>query len=293
MSIRIKNVRHPSTSRTLAMVGLFTGALMGQQLPPSHPPIPVPAGQQPAPQASPPPLPLQSYRPPDMVVQIFKLKYARPEPSMQKALELLAGGGKIAFDGRTNSLVVQTTADKIPQIKEYLSDADQPEPSRETMQIRLVWLMAGLPDAGKAPPKDLDKVLAELAKFEFGDLQMVAQSLIHTTQDGTFHMTSNPMLGTGQACSLRLEGTLQNPQPQVNQVQVQLSVGTQGRGPLRMPVPGAPPGLSAPQGPPEAQIATDISTSISAPSGHPVVLCACPTEKAVSVFIIQVIPAGT
>jgi hypothetical protein len=295
MSIRIKNVKLPSALRAWATVGLFTGALMGQQLPPSHPPIPVPAGHKPAPQA--PPLPIQNYRPPDMIVQIFKLKYTRPDPSMQKALEILAGEGKIAFDGRTNSLIVQTTADKVPQLKEYLAEIDQPEPVRETMQIRMVWLMAGLPDAGKAPPKDLDKVLAELAKFEFGDLQMVAQSLIHASPDGTFKLSSNPMLGNGLPCSLRLEGILQTPQPQVNQVQVSLTVGSmnmnrgfQGRPPG---IPGPPiPVQPAPQGPPEPQISTEITTSISAPTGHPVVLCASPAEKATSVFIVQVIPAG-
>ena len=281
--------RIANATATLAMAWLLAGPSMAQQQQnPAVPPIPVPGG--------PPTVVFQAPRMPEMTVQIFKLKYARPDPSMQKALEILAGGGKIAFDGRTNSLIVQMAADKVPQIKEYIAELDQPEPVRETMQVRLVWLVAGLPDAGKAPPRDLDKVIAELAKFEFGELQMVAQSIIHATPDGTFKLTSNPMLGSGIPCSLQFEGTLQTPQPQVNQVQVSLSVASLNRGmpprPLGIPGgPGIPGAQPAPQGPPEPQIQTQITTSISAPSGHPVVLCASPAEKAMSVFIVQVIPA--
>jgi len=269
-------IRHQAAMAGLA-AAVFWGTAAGQ-----IPPTPAPAQRPPV--AAPGALPGEPLA--ESVIQIFKLKYAKVDPSMQKALEIFAGGGKIAYDARSSSLIVQAPKDRIPQIREYLAETDQPVPSRETLQIRLVWLVAGLPAAGKAPPKDLDNVLRELARFEFGELQMVAQTLIQTTPDGTFRLSANPMLESGVPCQVRLEGQLQTPAPDSSQVQVQLSAASiRQPQPPRLPnLPGAP----QPPAPLEPQIQTDITTTISVPLDHPVVLCATPTEKATSVFVIQV-----
>ena len=269
-----------------AVIVLGMEILPGQEVPapPRQPPL------KPLRPAAPPMQPADAPAQPDQIVRIFKLQYVQLDKDMQEALSILGGPAKFAFDARTNSLIVQATEDKLPSIENYLKEVDRPQAPKETKQIRLVWLVGGLPEARKPPPEDLEKVIGELGKLGFDDLQLVAQTIIQTTPDGTFKVSSNPTLGKSTPCDLSLSGTLRVSDPRTNQLNVSVEVSSQGRQPIRGGMPGMPP---QPLEPPQIQVQTAISTSITAPPGHPVVLCASPVEKATSVFIIQVMaPEG-
>ncbi len=224
------------------------------------------------------------------VTKIYRLKYARAG-EMEETLGVLGTfGGKVAVDARTNSVIVVAPQDRFPAIEELIREMDvpgeAPEPEPGAKQVRLVWLFSGQEGAGKAPPADLAKVIGELGKYGLVDLQMVTQLVIRTNAEGSVSITSNPMLGK-TPCNLRLQGSLTVPKPDLNKVQITLSVSSQMR---PMPAgPGLPPGAPAPGAPPPVQVLSDITSTISLPAGHPVVFCSVPVENMTSVFVFEVI----
>jgi hypothetical protein len=264
--------------------------------PAETPAISAPAAGLPGPQ---PPLASPQRRAPKVeapkqptVVEVFRLKYLSLDRGTPSALKILSSFGQYAIDERTNSLIVQAPEEDLRTIKTLLSEIDvpaEPETLKNARQIRLVWLFNGLKEGGKAPPSDLAKVVAELANLGIDDLRMVAQTLIQTTGSGTFSVTSNPTLGTSNPCTLRLSGQLLGSEGANTQLKIQLTVNSQSPKTV-YGVPAAP--AAQPAGPPPEQVPqvmNDLDATIYAPPGHPVVLCACPTETSTSVFIVQVL----
>jgi hypothetical protein len=230
------------------------------------------------------------------VVKIFKLKYLPLDRGMPSALSILKSFGKYAIDERTNSLIVQAPEEDLRTIEKFLSEIDVPaqaETPPSARRIRLVWLFSGLKEGGKAPPADLAKVVDELKRYGVNDLRMVAQTLIQTTGNGNFSVTSNPTLGPNNPCNLRLSGQLRLSEGEGTQLDLRLTASSQ---PPRTPNAAPAPPAAQPQGPPAAlpaeplpRVMNDLEATINAPPGHPVVLCACPTEAWTSVFVVEVI----
>ncbi len=97
--------------------------------------------------------------PPERVLQIFPLKYAKAEEMLQlvKALVQEAGTASVAVDQRTNSLVIRGTPALMKTVAELIAQFDRPEPSPPQRQLKVFTLMY-------ADPESVTKLLAKLVE---------------------------------------------------------------------------------------------------------------------------------
>lgn len=128
--------------------------------------------------------------PPDAVIKVFSLVYLKPDEAGQVVRTIMGGEGlRIAIDERTNSLLI-AGEDKQASIAEALLQkldqpgADQKGKSAETLQLRLVWIVDGLPDSeGKnvEPPYVSPQVLDGLVDLGFENPRVMCQQVCMLT----------------------------------------------------------------------------------------------------------------
>jgi hypothetical protein len=230
-------------------------------------------------------------------VRIFRLTNRKLDDGIRKAVELLVGNrGAVAFDEKTNSIIVKGDKAVLDMAAQTVEQLDKPvatsRPAAEaaelpSLRIRVVWLAQGLNAAEGEfpPPPDLDGVVEDLARLGVTNLRLVAQTMIGSIGEGKFRLTAAPEIADVDNCVLKLDGDVR-PNKAAPQIRLQLSAS----GIVRPPEPAGP----GPQ-PPRPRFQTEfgnIETVVAAPLGHAVVLGVTPTLKTTSVFVIQLLPGN-
>lgn len=159
--------------------------------------------------------------PENAMLRAFTLKYVKPEEIGQALHNITGGGGpRIAVDERTNALLIAGT-DKQMSVAEQLVQtldqpgADQKGKSAETLQVRVVWIVDGLPDTeGKnvEPPYVSPQVLEGLMQLGFETPRVMCQQVSMLTLDkdrrrGQFHFQL-PVLVQGNSWQLEGQGDI-------------------------------------------------------------------------------------
>jgi hypothetical protein len=222
-------------------------------------------------------------------LQVFELRHT-PASEMHNALQQVAGADvKIAVDAVGNRVIVQGDADTLQVIEALLmridqpppdkEPADEPPPAAEDVQVRLVWLVAGLTDAPAGPPPaDLENVVKELEKMGVTGLKTAAQVFIKTVPATPFNVSGSAVLD--QSCSLEVSGMYAPRRPGSPRA-------APGAGEGKGAAPPAVLQISVKANPYQGQPLADLQTTITAPEGHSVVLGVSPVGELTSVFVVQ------
>jgi Bacterial type II/III secretion system short domain len=206
------------------------------------------------------------------IVAVVELQNAVPDKGLEEALQLLMdtyGNGGFALDPRRHAVVVQGDEQAIKAARELIARLDQPQekPRSQEMQIRVVWLASGLERKDmQPPPRDLQEVVAELAKIGVDDLRLVSQSLVNATEGNGFTMNGLAMLD--KPCSLSINGSVLSRASEAPVTDITIIARQQDSA---------------------KTVLCQLDTRIAAPLGHSVVLGVTPTEKSTSVFIVQLL----
>ena len=137
------------------------------------------------------------------------------------------------------------------------------EPAASEQRLRLIWLVSGVEGERRPIPRDLDDVVAELARLGIEDLSTAAQTIIRISDLELFESKFTTNLPTPWTMSL--EGQIATGDRGARRVRIGLSGG---------PIDGSGPG-------------TEIQTTITTAAGHFVVLGATPIKDMDSVFVLQ------
>lgn len=130
--------------------------------------------------------------PENAVLRTFTLKYVKPEQIGQALHNITGGGGpRVAVDERTNALLIAGTDKQISVADQLVQTLDQPGAdqkgkSAETLQLRVVWIVDGLPDSeGKnvEPPYVSPQVLEGLIDLGFETPRVMCQQVCMLTLD--------------------------------------------------------------------------------------------------------------
>jgi hypothetical protein len=159
--------------------------------------------------------------PPDAVLKVFTLKYVKPDEAGLVLNKIMGGGGpRVAVDERTNALLIAGDEKQASVVEALIQKLDQPgkaqeNPSQETVQARIVWLLdgldrdAGLPDGGGSTYREptsskssiiSPQVIDALRDLGFEHPQVVCQQLNTLTvgqanQPGQFHFQVPVLIG--------------------------------------------------------------------------------------------------
>jgi hypothetical protein len=210
-------------------------------------------------------------------LSVFQLKNLEPDNTLVEALNLVTGGAhRFAVDRRRKTVVAYSTPDVTAQIEALLSrlEAQAARPAAADVQVRVVWLMnIAAKDDPKdeigAPPSDLKGILPELAKLGIDRPRLAAQVLVNATAGTEFRASGRAAL-TGE-CPVSITGRyIDKGESPTLQIAVRAT-------------------RLHPSGPIELG---NVSTSITAPVGHLVVLGMTPTDATTSVFVVQVLRPG-
>ena len=214
---------------------------------------------------------------PELVTQIFALKYMEADQHLQATLtELLTERGKIAVDKRTNSVIVQSDAQQLAMVRDLLSALDvdatrqdprqDPGPAIKDRQVRIIWLMSGL-DEGSMIPNDMKEITDQLSRYGVTGLKLVAQTIVRGRD--LFTTSAYPDLD-GKPILLNIHGEfVETKSSESVQMKISLSANV---------------AKNSSRGESLAKVETTVLT----PFGHPVVLCMNPVNKKTSVFIVEV-----
>ncbi len=210
---------------------------------------------------------------PELVTQIFALKYMEADQHLQATLTgLLTERGKIAVDKRTNSVIVQSDAQQLAMVRDLLSALDvdatrqDPGPALKDRQVRIIWLMSGL-DEGSMIPNDMKEITDQLSRYGVTGLKLVAQTIVRGRD--LFTTSAYPDLD-GKPILLNIHGEfVETKSSESVQMKISLSANV---------------AKNSSRGESLAKVETTVLT----PFGHPVVLCMNPVNKKTSVFIVEV-----
>jgi hypothetical protein len=205
-------------------------------------------------------------------VRIFSLRN-NPDKSVQDAVKLvLASHGlnntNVAIDPTRNQVIVSADKPTLDAVQAILARLDTPLPRRASadMQLRVVWLVKGSnPDEFGPPPDDLKEVLPALAKIGIDKPRLAAQTLVNMTPNSEFRASGTLQLGN--PCQFSVSGHFSDRSD--------------------------PAGLNISLNAKDTAEICNISTEISAPIGHFVVLGVTPTRSMTSVFVVQVLAKET
>lgn len=130
--------------------------------------------------------------PENAVLRTFSLKYVKPEEIGQALHNITGGGGpRVAVDQRTNALLIAGTDKQISVADQLVQTLDQPGGDQkgktaETLQLRVVWIVDGLPGTeGKnvEPPFVSPQVLDGLVELGFETPRVMCQQVSMLTVD--------------------------------------------------------------------------------------------------------------
>ena len=139
-------------------------------------------------------------------------------------------------------------------------DVATSERSSADVQVRVVWLVQGRAEEFAAPPDDVKDVLPVLAKLGIEKPRLAAQTIVNVTPNSPFSTDGTVKLN--ETVRFSIQGQfLEKTEP------ASLHIAIHAGGQVEI---------------------CKLSTDITAPMGHLVVLGVTPTKDTTSVFIVQV-----
>jgi hypothetical protein len=135
-------------------------------------------------------------------LKVFALRHVKPNEAGDVLFRILGNdsGMRVAIDQRTNALLLAGTDKQLSVAESLVEKLDQPSDDQkgktsETLQVRIVWIVDGLPDTeGKnvEPPFVSPQVLDGLIELGFENPRVVCQQVSMLTLDkdrrrGEFH----------------------------------------------------------------------------------------------------------
>ena len=135
-------------------------------------------------------------------LKVFALRHVKPNEAGDVLFRIMGNdsGMRVAIDQRTNALLLAGTDKQLSVAEALVEKLDQPSDdqkgkSPETLQVRIVWIVDGLPDTeGKnvEPPFVSPQVLDGLIELGFENPRVVCQQVSMLTLDkdrrrGEFH----------------------------------------------------------------------------------------------------------
>jgi hypothetical protein len=220
-------------------------------------------------------------------LKVFTLLHVNAESALAVLTSLVGAKAKLALDGASNRVIVQGDPVTLAMVEALLLRLDEPpaeradeppqEPQASDVQVRVVWLVAGLSD-----PTDLENVVKELEGMGVSGLKTAAQVFVKTIENTSFGSSGSAVLE--QLCHLEVSGTCRQR-------------SAPGQGGIAAPT-GAPTRGKTPPRPMLLEITlqardhdgnemADLQTTIAAPAGHSVVLGVSPVGPLTSVFVVQ------
>ena len=234
---------------------------------------------------------------PKPTISVYHLKHA-----MAKEVELILrdiyriNGEKINLGKHPsgNSLILYASSAKHAEFSGLLKSIDVPKHIKSNQpvshRVQLFWLVNELEDDTPPPSEMLAPALKELSNLGIENLRQVSHVIVNSNPEGNFHVQCSPEVD-GKQVTLQFEGQLSR-QGDVPNAKIRVSAaateriktGEQQTGNRKLQ--GLPPLESYKLI--ERNLVT-LSTEITAPRGHFVVLGATPIGKKTSVFVLQIL----
>jgi hypothetical protein len=224
-------------------------------------------------------------------LKVFSLLHVPAEGTREALMQVAGADVKLAFDAAGNRVIVQGNPEALQVVEALLLRLDEPPAQRaeepqpaaaaEDVQVRIVWLVAGLKNAEAAePPKDLENVVAELEKMGVAHLKTAAQVFVKSVPSMPFNVSGSAMLD--EPCELEVSGSLKAPRRAFSNdnPSAARSQRNASQEPTLLEI-----SVRA-HGAPDQRLA-DLQTTITAPEGHSVVLGVSPVGTLTSVFVVQ------
>jgi hypothetical protein len=198
---------------------------------------------------------------------VLSLGAVDPDDSFARGLNAVVPSGRFAVDRNRKVVVISGDEHEVEAVKSFVASyekiASAKRPPRAA-RLRIVWLASGMLDSEQVPPPaDLKKVSDELAGIGIEGLHLISQSILSVTAGSEFQMQSETRV---DANVLTVSGVLQESQGPANVLSLSLAVKRPKAGPL-----------------------CELSSRITLPTAQYVVVGTTPTNKATSVFVVQVL----
>ena len=208
--------------------------------------------------------------------------------------------GNISFEVADNMLTVHGSGKALEEVAAIVRELDQPPAPLRSMRVRIIWLLASQADERlnslSTPPDDLKPVLEELASLGIKSPKLATQMVLYGVAGGQ-ELALNGKLGDPLPSEINVTGQLLETASNTASLKLTIGVSTEpgwGRAEGDSPPANNQSRTFAPRSPwgqRDARPLGTLSTQITAPPGHFVVLGATPMESLTSVFVLQVTPA--
>jgi hypothetical protein len=187
---------------------------------------------------------------------------------LQQALTILPVQVKFALADANRQLIVTGDDKTLAMVANLVKSLDRPPPPLPDWQgrVRIVWLATGKMPAGAAsPPADLKGVVAELARIGVENPRLVTQAVGNISTDNL--LSIDGLADLDGPYNLKIKGQLGKKSGETIELAISINankLANQG-GVLQ------------------------LSTTITAPPGHAVVLGVTPSGPTTSIFIVQLL----
>jgi hypothetical protein len=216
-------------------------------------------------------------------VRMYELRHAKAKgDSLMRSviLPLLGPRDSIAMDGTRKRLIVMAEPRTHVQVEQLIKllDVATPPDAAAAREVRVVWLVADPasdPKSRRELPPDVKHIPKELAKMGVEGLQVAARFMALCA--GTEEFLVGGEADVNGNCQVEIQG--QFVERPATRAALKLKINA------RQERPADPKeGAAAKQ---FVEVAT-VHTTISAPSGHAVVLGVAPMGKMTSVFVVTI-----
>ncbi len=211
-------------------------------------------------------------------LKVFSLQNADPRSMVKVLAELLPKDSQIAVDERTRSVILSAAPDAAAIAEALLLRMDRSEGDERIgafggCELRITWLVSGLPGAAKATPaENLKDAVAELSRLGIKDVRQVAQVVVRTSPQGQFQVKSSPGFQDSPA-DFTVSGRVREQRGGLLEMQVELSVQREVRSRESS----------------RRERLVNLSTTIVLERNQDVVLGAAPVGNVTSAFVVQVV----
>jgi hypothetical protein len=160
--------------------------------------------------------------PENAALKVFALRHVKPNEAGDVLFKILGNdsGMRVAIDQRTNALLLAGTDKQLSVAETLVEKLDQPSDdqkgkSSETLQVRIVWILDGLPDTegrNVEPPFVNSQVLEGLIELGFETPRVMCQQVMTLTlekdkRQGQFHFQV-PVLVEGNPWQFQGQGDI-------------------------------------------------------------------------------------
>jgi hypothetical protein len=225
-------------------------------------------------------------------VRVFTLKHLEPDSALREIARMITQSfpdASFAIDAQRKALIVRGSDEAVfHRMEKVLHGLDVPVAAtrQKEVRVRIVWLVTGWQqdDSVSPPPPDLKEAIAELAKVGFEKPRLIGQSMANVMLNRRFE-TVGTAVPEGLYYTWKTEGTVTEAPGGWLKLNISLRANNrdaiqrfeQGRTPIQELGSAALPLFN-------------ITTEITTPPGHFVVLAMTPTGKQTSAFVVQVLP---